>query len=67
MKKNENALKALRDEIKNAQWVTEREVKKITQVFIQKVVNCFPEGKEKLVEPIRAMEASMGAVINFKV
>lgn len=35
-------MKMLKDEIKNAQWATEREVKKITQVFIQKVVNCFP-------------------------
>lgn len=31
--------------MKNAQWVAEREVKKITQIFIQRVVNSFPEGK----------------------
>lgn len=67
MKKNQNMIKGLKEEIKNAQWVTEREVKKITQIFIQKVVNCFPEGKEKLVEPIRAMESSMSNVINFKI
>lgn len=41
--------------MKNAQWVTEREVKKITQIFIQRVVSVCPEAKEKLVEPIRAL------------
>lgn len=55
LKKGENSLKILKEEMKNAQWVTEREVKKITQIFIQRVISVCPEAKEKLVEPIRAL------------
>lgn len=61
------ALKNFKEEIKNAQWVMERESKKITQIFIQKVINACPEAKEKLVEPIRALETSMNNAINFKI
>ena len=48
-------MKIFKEEIKNSQWVTEREIKKITQIFIQRVINACPEAKEKLVEPIRAL------------
>lgn len=53
--------------MKNAQWVVEREVKKVTQMFIQKVINTCPEAKEKLGDPIKSLESSMAAAINFKI
>ena len=66
-KAKELTFKKYKEELKNSQWEVEREVKKCSQVFLQKVVLCFPEAKDKLQDPIKHFEQAMSNAINFKI